>query len=214
MKKANETFKKSLEKALEIIDYTNTDVEVLIDGNVVDVNEFIFESINYPFNMCFQELYFEITMSDEDEVEDDFANKFIDYVNNTIEPLYKKCKENELKRVYCAKLAIMAKMSSYLTITEYALSKVTDKKVFYYECLNKYSDGKDVSYILKNKLDKSEVSFKGVVEAKMWFLGDRFIDKKEVENTLKTAIKEEFDSRLEKLNHCIVSEASYIKRNN
>ena len=211
MKKTQKEFKESLEKALEIIDYTNGDNKVIMDGKSIDVNEYIFETKEYPFDMCFNELYFELTMSEEEDVDDEFALKYINFVNNTLNPLYEDCKRSELKKIYCAKLSILAKMSSYLTITEYAIDRESDSKVFYYECLNKHSDGKDVSYVLKRKLGVPEVSFKSVVESKMWFLDGEFENNDIIEDLLKESIRKEFDSRLEKLNHCVVTEASYIK---
>lgn len=209
MKKTNAKLLKSLKLGDEILEYVDSEKEVVINGERVDLNFTIFDPKNYPFDMSFDELQYELHYSDK--VEDELANKYIEYVNNTLKPIYEKCRENEVNKIYFAKLRTFKTLPTSISITEYCIKKVTEKRVYYYENFDKHSTEEDVKFVDKNKFGTYDVILENGIVATTWFSDSETEDVKDIAiNGLKNAIKEELNKHMDKMSSLNVTEKTSI----
>lgn len=98
MRLSKEELLKNQEIGWEIVNFVNYETNVYLDNKVINTNDAIFSPSKYPFDMSFDELLtkldylFEDKNTDDiyDELGENFIDKYNDYINNTIYPIYKK----------------------------------------------------------------------------------------------------------------------------
>lgn len=221
MKSTKNNLIKAMRIADEILEYANSEKEVFMNGKIIDLNSTIFNSEDYPFNKSFDELQYELYDTYK-EAGEDFINMYIDYVKNVINPIYIKCRENEIKKIYFARLTILKSKENSLNINEYCIKKITDKRVYYYEELDSDTTDEDVKIVDKNKFGNYEVELKNNPVATTWFFeGETKISEDELMVTknnkeiaiegLEKAIKDELDRMLNKLGSYKLVERTFIK---
>ena len=221
MKPTRNNLIKAMRIGDEILEYSNSEKEVFINGEIVDLNSTIFNPKDYPFEKSFDELQYELYYTYK-EVEEDFISTYINYIEKVINPIYLKCKEHEIKKIYFARLTILKSKENSLNITEYCIKKITDKRVYYYEELDSDTTDEDVKIVDKNKFGEYEVELKNNPVATTWFFEgetriqeDEFIvtkNNKEIAiEGLEKAIRDELDRMLNKLGSYKLIERTSIK---
>lgn len=203
-------------KAWEILSFVLENDELIIKDKTIDINELVFSSEPYPFDLSFDELLSELDEVFEDSTIDDILNKlgegfintYINYVKNTISPIYNKLANSDLEKLYLIEFKVCKTIENHLKISELAVLKHTPKRIYYYETLDNESTKKDVKILNKELINKVDLELRGNIIAKAWCLEK---DKEKTISLVQDTVANYLKDRLNSLKSYKLIEKTNIK---
>ena len=205
--------------AYKVLSFVDSNSEIRTDKILIlDTSLEIFNPDDYPFDLSFDDLLsnldeiFEEKDMDEifKELGEDFIIKYLDYIKNTLYPRYRRLLMQISKKLYFIKFRVFDKIENLLNISEYAIDRVTEKRVYYYQHLDSDSTSEDISFISIDALDNYNLQLKGNIMITAWCLES---EKEDTIKNLKQAVYDYLNRQINSLDSYAIVEKSNINFN-